>query len=232
MPDDAFRDVRKQLQTGGPGPSARWCARCAALLGLDGAAISLCASLAELMWFSDEVSARLEDLQFTLGQGPTVEAAECGALCLVADVAGEYGGRWPQFAAGAEALGVRAVFAFPLSLGPLTVGALTFYRRSAHAMGRHVVDDALVLCDALTVFLLSRSDGHKPPALRLARSVELHRAEVHQATGMLSVQLQVSASEALLRLRAHAYSAGRPITEVAHDILARRLTLAEHPHSP
>ena len=54
-----------------------------------------------------------------------------------------------------------------------------------------------------------------------------YRAEVHQASGMISVQLNVSLAEALVRLRAHAYAQERPIAEVAADVVARRLRFEE-----
>lgn len=53
----------------------------------------------------------------------------------------------------------------------------------------------------------------------------LSRAEVSQATGMLMAQLDVAPAEALVRLRAHAYAAGRSASDVARDILDRRLRL-------
>jgi len=52
------------------------------------------------------------------------------------------------------------------------------------------------------------------------------RPLVHQATGMLTVQLGVSAEEAFSRLRAHAYGNGRSMDEVAADIVGRRMHLA------
>jgi hypothetical protein len=51
------------------------------------------------------------------------------------------------------------------------------------------------------------------------------RAEVHQATGMLMAQAGLAAREALSWLRAYAFSTGRGITEVAGDVVARRLRL-------
>ncbi len=53
----------------------------------------------------------------------------------------------------------------------------------------------------------------------------LSRAEVSQATGMLVAQLGIEPAEALVRLRAHAYATGRTATDVARDILDRRLKL-------
>ena len=54
---------------------------------------------------------------------------------------------------------------------------------------------------------------------------EMSRAEVSQATGVLVAQLEVEPAEALLRLRAHAYATGRAATDVARDIIERRLRL-------
>ena len=53
----------------------------------------------------------------------------------------------------------------------------------------------------------------------------LSRAEVSQATGMLVAQLGIEPTEALVRLRGHAYATGRTATDVARDILDRRLKL-------
>jgi hypothetical protein len=56
------------------------------------------------------------------------------------------------------------------------------------------------------------------------------RAVVHQAAGMISVQLDVSLHVALARLRAHGYSTGRPLLEVATDVVDRRVTFNDSDH--
>jgi AmiR/NasT family two-component response regulator len=53
----------------------------------------------------------------------------------------------------------------------------------------------------------------------------VHRVEIDQATGMLTVQLGVTAAEAFARLRAYAYAEDRRLADVAGDIVARRLRL-------
>jgi hypothetical protein len=58
-----------------------------------------------------------------------------------------------------------------------------------------------------------------------APDLALHRAEIDQATGMLTVQLDVPAAEAFVRLRAYAYAKDRRLADVAGDIVARRLRL-------
>jgi hypothetical protein len=47
----------------------------------------------------------------------------------------------------------------------------------------------------------------------------------HNAAGMVSVQEQISVTEALIRLRAFAFSNDRLLGDVAEDVIARRLRL-------
>jgi ANTAR domain len=63
-----------------------------------------------------------------------------------------------------------------------------------------------------------------------APELVLHRAEIDQATGMVMVQLGVTAAEAFARLRAYSYARDRRLADVASDIVARRLRL--HPDPP
>lgn len=50
------------------------------------------------------------------------------------------------------------------------------------------------------------------------------RPEVHQAVGMISVQLGgVGVEQAFIRLRAHAFAADRSLSAVAADVVAHRL---------
>jgi hypothetical protein len=60
------------------------------------------------------------------------------------------------------------------------------------------------------------------PTLEL-ESLGAERAEGHQAAGMVSVQLSVSVAEALVRLRARAFSEGRPLEALAADVVGRRV---------
>ncbi|MEU7151445.1 GAF and ANTAR domain-containing protein [Streptomyces sp. NPDC045470] len=220
MSGQTVANLIEKLQPGGPGPSRLWCAQCAVLLDVDGTAISLHFDGSQLLWHSDPDGARLDDLQFTLGEGPGLDAARDGALCLVADLS-RCGSRWPMFAAQARELGIRAVFAFPLRLGALRVGALTCHRRTPHRLAPESAAGALTLADALTLFLL----GGRHAGPRFLNPADLHRSEVHQATGILSVHLRVPLASALARLRAHAFATERPITEVARDVVAGRLRL-------
>ncbi|MEU6820226.1 ANTAR domain-containing protein [Streptomyces atriruber] len=197
-----------------------WAVRCAHALGLGGIAVSLRWG-AELVWFSDDVSARLEGAQFTLGEGPGV-AADFGAVPYqVPDLGGGVGDQWPQLAAEAQALGVWAIFVWPVRSGAVRLGALTGYRRTPGPLTARQAADGLQVADALAGRLLAwrpgADDSSDGPGE--AGTVDLHWAEVHQATGVLSCRLGVPLDEALVRLRARAFAAGRPLTEAAREIL-------------
>lgn len=175
---------------------------------------------------SNERATDLESLQFTLGEGPCRDAFESGELVSEPDLRDQRHGRWSNFTPSALELGASSVFAFPLVAGRTRIGVLTLYPEAAGALTDRQAEDGPVVAAAVARTLLaiqSRADS-----LLLAEMLvdgQSHRAEVHQASGMLSVQLGVSVNEALLRLRAHAFATDRPIEEVAADVVARRLRL-------
>ncbi|MFH8345086.1 ANTAR domain-containing protein [Streptomyces sp. NPDC018045] len=206
------------------GPSAetgqgqQWAGQCAVALGLDGVAVTL---EEELVWFSDRTSARLEDMQFVLGHGPSLPPEP--ELCQVPDVRQLPEEYWPQFAAEAETLGVAGLFVWPVRLGAVAAGSLTGYRHTPGPLTVRQAADGWLIADVLAEHVLA----HWPTVSASAAAdgpgttgeVDMHRAEVHQATGVLSVRLGVPLAEALARLRAQAYAAGRSLTETAHDII-------------
>jgi hypothetical protein len=132
--------------------------------------------------------------------------------------------RWPGFLGAVLEVGIRAVFAFPLRVGAIRVGVIDLYRDAPGHLNLVEMAEALAFAEAATLVLLYLQDHTSPDG---AHSVLLERidsrAVVHQATGMITVQLGVSLAEALLRLRAHAYAAGRPVADVATDVVGRRL---------
>lgn len=201
-------------------------AGCAEVLGVDGLAVSLVVNgrITEQLWSSGKTATLFEDLQFTLGEGPGPDALRDHALRMVDDVAAVPFGRWPALLPALGDLPVGAVFCFPLHLGGIFVGVLTALRDSSGPMSGQQMDDALALAEALTLQLLG-GDGVRLESWGDARPAELHRAVVHQATGMISVQLGLALGPALLRLRAYSFSEDRPITDIAHDVVARRLRL-------
>ena len=201
---------------------------CAKVLGVSGVAVSVLASSGDdMVWRTDGLSVRLDDLQFTLREGPGVDAPASGELVLEPDLGAVPVQRWPVFTPAALELGVRAVFAVPLQIGAIRVGVLVAQRDVPGLMDGGVLTDLLVFAGAATEALLGPVTGSSEPRW-LSGLGSGYRAEVHQATGMISVQLGVSQAEALIRLRAHAFSQRRAVADVAADVVARRLRFDEN----
>lgn len=207
---------------GSSGLSAVPAELCAEVLGLTGIAVSvLVPGGGDVIWRTTGASARLDDLQFTLGQGPGVDAAASGELILVPDLQAVPPQRWPAFTPPALALGVRAVFAAPLQVGVIRLGVVLAHRDAPGMMRNAALVDLLVFASAATGALLGHlADGPEPQWV--SEQTSGYRAEVHQATGMISVQLGVTQAVALVRLRAYAFSHHRPLAVVAADVVARR----------
>ncbi|MFF9900640.1 GAF domain-containing protein [Streptomyces longispororuber] len=212
------------------GADARQCARA---LGVDGVAVSVTADhgLGEVVWCSDATSARLEEVQFGLGQGPGLEASAHCAPVLVPDLAAEPPARWPALLPEAAELGIGAVFSFPLPVGAACLGTLTLHRSRPGPLADTARIDAWLVVGALSAVLLE--GGPQRDAFAAAREgSNFYGAEIHQASGMVSVQAGVSLAQALLLLRAHAFRHGRPLTQVAEDVIARRLSFRDDENGP
>jgi len=232
MVSDRMAMVLAQLDRAGTGDGADGLAHLASstvarIVGVDGmcAGVGTWSAGTVPAWGGEAVGTGLEDLQFTLGEGPSRDAAVTGVPVLAPDL-GAASARWPAFAPAAVGLGARALFVFPLRIGAIGVGTMLAHRSAPGALTAGQVTDALALADAVTLALLHRrwsSPGDtEQPGPGWAQPVT-YRAEVHQATGMVSVQLGVSLAEALVRLRAHAWAADRLLAEVAADVVSRRL---------
>jgi hypothetical protein len=180
---------------------------------------------------SNERSAGLEDLQFALGEGPCQDAFASGAPVLAPQLDERARARWPTFVGHAVQTGVGAVFAFPLASGSSPVGVLTIYEDDAGDLSDAQCRDTLVVATVLarTLLTISRSAAEDglPESLDTAFD---HRAEVHQAAGMVSVQLGIPVPEALVRIRGYAYATGRDLAAVAADVVRRRLRLMDDSH--
>ncbi|MFI1401121.1 ANTAR domain-containing protein [Streptomyces sp. NPDC020681] len=215
------------------------CTAAVASLPVGGAGVSAMSRTAAShpLCSTDDISGRLEELQLTFGEGPCVDAFTHGTAVLTPDLrAGELQGRWPVFVDAALEAGALAVFALPLQMGAISPGVLDLYSRVPGRLNAEELADALVFADVATLVLLDTqidetgaSIGGMLPDGRL-EDLGAYRAEIDQATGMLTVQLGVGIEEAFVRLRAHAYARGHRLAEVAADVVARRLSFS--PNAP
>jgi hypothetical protein len=164
---------------------------------------------------TDVRSTRLADVSFTTGDGPGIEAFTLRRPVLVSDLSGERQ-RWPGFIDVAVGAGISAVYCYPLQVGGVTLGVLDLYSDRARALDSDEVSLALAYSHLAALTILDdqalQEHGSWEPLVD-------HRAEIHQAQGMVMVDLGVDLADALLRMRAHAFSEGRPLIEIAQAII-------------
>lgn len=218
--------LAQMVDSGGELNTQRLCDVCAKVTGATGAGIMLMSGDVPRgsVCTTDEVSALIEQLQYDLGEGPCVDAYTQDRPVLEPDLVNPRSPRWPAFSGPAIEAGVRAVFGFPLQVGAVRLGALNLYADTPGALtdSQHV--DALLAAGiAAQALLMLQADA--PPGLvagELEASADF-RYVVHQASGMVAAQLEVSVGQALVRLRAYAFGNDRNLTDVARDVVDRRL---------
>ncbi|MCU1602179.1 MAG: hypothetical protein JWO22_2888 [Frankiales bacterium] len=193
-------------------------------LGVDGVGIALTADAQahSLLATCGDFVGSLEAIQFSLGEGPCLDAHGSGRPAMEPDVSGVGRTRWPLFADAALDLGVAAVFAFPLQAGASRFGVLDAARGRAGPLSVHQLEDAICLAELASeaVLLLQQADNAGNDTELGSLSSE--RVVVHQATGMVSAQAGLNVGDALAWLRARAYSTGLPLEDVASDVVGRR----------
>jgi GAF domain-containing protein len=230
MADGRLRRVLAELSAGGADvwSSARLCRGCVKIVGVDGAGIMLMSGDIPRgsLCTTNAVSHLIEELQYTLGEGPCVDAYQQDRVVAEPDLADPASRRWVAFTPPALQAGVRAVFGFPMRSGTVRLGALNLYRDRPGPLTDDQHADALVLADLAARWVLEAQAGAPPDAVaqELEIGADFHFA-VHNAAGIVSVQQGVSVTEALIRLRAYTFSNDRLLVDVAQDVIARRLRL-------
>jgi GAF domain-containing protein len=204
----------------------RLCEVCADVTGTSGAGIMLMSGDVPRgsVCTTNEVSALVEELQYALGEGPCVDAYHQDRPVLEPDLANPSTPRWLAFAGPAIEAGVRAIFGFPLHVGAVRLGALNLYGDRPGPLTDDQHADALVVADiaAQAVLVLQANAPPGELAAELEAGADFHYV-VHQASGMVAAQLDVSVGQALIRLRAYAFGHDCHLRDVAEDVVARTL---------
>ena len=229
VPDEPASAVAAPREVVPPATPGQLAAPFLTLLPITGLAISVFDQnrRAVLIHATDATSTRLDELQFDLGEGPSVDAFSDAALVAAPDLTAT--DRWPAFLSAAAELPVGAVFVFPLILGAVCTGTVTCYRTLPGPLDEEMADIGATLCRAIAgpafrraIVLSEREEPDEEPPIELRR-------EIHQATGMVVGQLDINATDAFSRIRAYAFSSGYTVQEIAHAVVSRRLDFAELP---
>ncbi len=169
---------------------------------------------------SDPVAETVEEMQYTFGEGPCVDAFSSRQPVLIPDLAAVEVVRWPGFRDGALAAGIRAAFGFPIMIGTVCIGALDLYHdRPGELSDEQLADAAVVAHVAGRTVLDWQSVAGAGSLARQLEHLPANRAVVHQASGMISVQTDITVDDAVALLRAYAFSTNRPVTDVSSDVV-------------
>ncbi|MCS5718757.1 GAF and ANTAR domain-containing protein [Herbiconiux sp. CPCC 205763] len=180
---------------------------------------------AETVCASDALAAHLDELQIDLGEGPCWQALSARAPVLVSDLQHTRSPTWPSLHTAIAQFGIHSVFAFPLFVGELDIGAVDLYADTPQLFTTTDVARASALAAAAAVDVLNQALDRRPahdgdPA----QDGPFSRREVHQATGMVIAQMKVSPEDALLLIRARAFADGRSVRDIASQIVNREIS--------
>lgn len=195
------------------------------LLPVDGAAVLLMTD--QTRWTvaaaTDAAVTAVSDLELTVAEGPSVEAYASGGPVLVPDLMAA-AIRWPILSPVLSQ--TCAYFSLPLRVGAARIGVLDLHRRTPGRLDDRALAAALRLADVAALALVHRPNLDTVGDPSSWPAAEAHfRPEIDQATGMLSVFLDVDISTAYARLRAHAFAVGLPLIDVAVAVIAGTLHL-------
>jgi len=214
------------------------CRLCLSVTGVSGVSLSVAGGgspakhVISTVWGTDVVSLRLEELQLGLGEGPIADALESTLPVLESDLGDVSHRRWRLFAPAAVRTGAAAVFVLPLCAGEWCVagerclGALSLYRSSIGDLTVEQYEDFRDIADAAMEIVRSGGveSGDEASEWTVGSGTGF-QPEIHQAVGVIMVDLEIGADEALDRLRGHAFAAEQPISAVARDVVSGRLRL-------
>jgi hypothetical protein len=200
-----------------------------AVVSITGASISTMGQLlgSETLSASDDVIARVDELQFDLGEGPCWDALATGLPVQEPDLRARPNRTWPAFSAALADSDVAALVAIPLMVGPLKLGAIDLYDVRPRYLSSDELARATTLAGEMSRTVLR--NAIEESGLEDLPARPLSRRRIHQATGFVIAQVNVSAADAELLIQARAFVDGRTMLDVADDILTgrRRFTITE-----
>jgi len=196
---------------------------------VDGASVSTLGDLlgTETLFASDEVAARVDELQFDLGEGPSWQAVATAAVVCDVDIRTGSDPRWPMFREAVSRENVGTIYALPMVIGPLQLGAIDLYCHDSCTMDDGLLEQGESLARLVARDVFRRALRHAGRDPEQPDSEPLSRRIIHQATGMVLAQLSLSAADARLVIEGHAFAAGTTVMDIAQRIVDRELVLAD-----
>jgi hypothetical protein len=163
---------------------------------------------------SDELPMKVDALQYTLQEGPCLQALVVSDVTLANDLATDR--QWPTFAERAVAeTGVRAMLSFRLYLTGAAQAALNFYSSRPQAFPLPSIATGSIFAAYASLALLASL--HEEKALNLTRAVESNR-EIGTAIGILMATKKVTQQDAFDQLRVASQALHRKLRDIAAEV--------------
>ncbi len=213
------------------------CEACVRVLDIDGMSLAMISGQAirETLCARGRHALQIDQLQFTVGEGPCLEACSTGKPMSVPDLLDETDERWPVFTSAVFEIApeLRAIFGFPLLVGSQGIGAMNLYRHSPGDLGEKQRREARRACEIAVPIILADLPLQRDSEFGsyFQKHAVIDRTAVYRATGLLMLDQELTSQEAFDRLRAFAFSEGRLVEDVAEDVVAHRLRLSDDPDS-
>jgi len=223
--NDGFAAVVAELQQG-VGDSEQLSGAFLMYLPVAGATVATVGSVmgTETLSATGDVARRLDEWQFDLAEGPCWDAVSQAKPVFETNFPQNGGARWPSLFSAAREAPIGAIFAFPLTVGALQIGAVDLYTRVPSVLNAEQQGRALALAEAIGQRVVR--DALASQDSGLTADTPFSRRLVHQATGLVLAQVDVSPEDATLLIRTHAHSSGMSMMEVSERLLAGRLSYA------
>jgi GAF domain-containing protein len=221
MNDSALSSALDALEGESP---AGYCWPFLSMFPVSGATVSTVGEVlgSETLSASDDLAARVDELQFDLGEGPCWDAMSLARPIIEPDIR-QARHRWPAFSAAILEHQVASLFAFPLLVGPLRIGAVDLYSSDPMTLDSKQSRQATTMASALGRHVLRRALSAVGGDYDEATTTPYSRRLVHQATGMVLAQLRIPGDDARLIIQGQAFAVGRSMMDVAQDIMDGRL---------
>lgn len=162
---------------------------------------------------------RIGELTFTIGEGPCLDAARSRRPVLAPDL-GRAAMRWPGYTSAVQGHGVAAVFALPMQVGAVSFGVLELFAESPMVLEHDDLTLALAFARVATEMLLDGPSENRGLKVADDLDIPLNRSEIYQAQGMVMVALGITLAEAMIRMRARAFSDDVPLVDLARSVIS------------
>lgn len=230
MTADPVKAARLVAETAADAPveklPQRVCGAVSEGLGVDGATLSLLTDTPsrQLLAASSGAALRLEEIQFTVLEGPCIASAQTGEPVAVHDLRHELT-PWPLFGATVrqQLPQLESVYALPVFFGDYVLGTIDLLALRPHALGDETLDQASQVADAVAAALMTTREmlltGTRAPAWEPEEVVRAHWFDTTRAIGTLVARQGLTAGDALALMRAEAFRSGQSLSDVASAVL-------------